>query len=60
MRLFFSGGPVTNLTYTIYFDHSNNSGEIPGIRDLINWTNTPNITFTSGPTLIEPVGAPEW
>ena len=60
LRLYFSGGPVTNLTYTIYFDHSNNSGEIPGIRDLVNWTNTSNITFTSGPTLNAPAGAAEW
>src|SRR5439155_472849 len=60
LRLIVSGGPATNLTYTVYFDHTSSNGQIPGMRDLVNWTNTPNITITSGPTLFAPPGDDIW
>src|SRR5262245_21270962 len=52
-RMWFSGGPASNQVFVVEFDHTKTSGSklYPGIQNLFNFSNSPNATIVSGPTL---------
>src|SRR5207244_4494108 len=52
-RVWFTNGPASNQTITVEFDHTNTSGSStnPGVQGLFSFSNSPNVTITSGPTL---------
>jgi uncharacterized repeat protein (TIGR01451 family) len=54
-----SGGPATNQVVTVNFDHTK-GGTTPGIEDLFNFTNSPNLIMVSPPTLSSPAGVDIW
>src|ERR1051326_1101536 len=61
-RVWFTNGPATNQTITIEFDHTKTSGSStnPGIQGLFSFSNSPNVTITSGPTLTGNSGVDTW
>ncbi|PWU20264.1 MAG: hypothetical protein C5B50_04455, partial [Verrucomicrobia bacterium] len=61
-RTLFTGGPATNQTIVVTFDHTQTAGGnvTPGIENLYYFTNSSNVTITSGPTLSAPLGVDQW
>src|SRR5215471_3030166 len=56
-RVLMTSGGFSNQTITITFPHL--TGTTPGFENLYNFTTSPNVTITSGPTLSAPAGA-DW
>src|SRR5262249_6124932 len=52
------GGPVTNITFTINFDHT--KGVRVGIENLSSFMPSSNVVITAGPTLLAPQGVDGW
>ena len=61
-RMRYAGGAANNQMIVLQFDHtkSSTSPPIPGIQNLFYFTNSPGVTFVSGPTLSAPVGVDTW
>jgi subtilisin-like proprotein convertase family protein len=61
-RMRYSGGAANNQTIVLQFDHTKSSTTPPltGIQNLFYFTNSPGVTFVSGPTLSAPVGVDTW
>jgi subtilisin-like proprotein convertase family protein len=61
-RIRYSGGAGNNQTIVLQFDHTKSSTTPPltGIQNLFYFTNSPGVTFVSGPTLTAPVGIDTW
>ncbi len=61
-RVLFTGGPATNQTIVVNFDHTKTSGGIviPGLQNLFSFTNSTNVVITSGPTLSALPGVDTW
>src|SRR5437879_2540450 len=61
-RVHFTGGPASNQTIDVDFDHTKTSGQSVffGIQDLVQFTTSSNVVITSGPTLSAPVGVDKW
>src|ERR1051326_6349373 len=57
-RVFFKGGPATNVVITINFDHTR--GVRVGIENLTGFTPSSNVVITVPPTLIAPQGVDIW
>ena len=68
-RVLFENGPSTGQVITVTFDHTKTPGTstFKGFQDLslggvlgTDFTVSPNVTITSGPTLSAPVGQDVW
>jgi uncharacterized repeat protein (TIGR01451 family) len=68
-RVLLTGGPATAKTISVTFDHTKKSGNsiFKGFQDLslggvlgTDFTVSPNVTITSGPTLTAPAGQDVW
>src|SRR5881296_2685748 len=59
VRILFTAGPASNLVLTVSFDHTK-GGTIPGIANLVGFSNSPNVIITSPPVLSSPVGVDAW
>jgi len=57
-----TGGSVSNQTITVQFDHTKSTAGTPhlGIENLYNFTASPNVVITSGPTANTPSGQNMW
>src|SRR5437867_13246316 len=57
-RMLYAGGAANNQTIVLQFDHTKSSTSPPltGIQNLFYFTNSPGVTFVSGPTLSAPIG----
>src|SRR6266481_2848020 len=62
MRVLMTGGSASNQTITVQFDHTKSSGGSThlGIENLSNFTSSPNVVITSGPTANTPSGQNTW
>src|SRR6266404_1632385 len=62
MRVFMTGGSASNQTITVQFDHTKSTAGTPhlGIENLYNFTSSPNVVITSGPTANTPSGQNTW
>src|SRR2546425_7036588 len=58
IRVFFSGGPSSNVAVTINFDHTR--GIRVGLENLSSFTHSSNAVITAGPTLSGPQGVDVW
>jgi uncharacterized repeat protein (TIGR01451 family) len=56
-RVYFTGGPATNLTVSITFPHIN--GTTPGFENIYNFSLSSNVVFASTPVLSSPANA-DW
>src|SRR5579862_873151 len=61
MQVYMTGGPASNQTITVQFDHTKTAGTLrQGIQNLYNFTSSPNVVITSGPTANTPSGQDVW
>src|ERR1051326_5443066 len=61
MRVYTTGGPASNQTITVQFDHTKTAGTLrQGIQNLYGFTSSPNVVITSGPTAYTPSGQDIW
>src|SRR5882724_10045111 len=61
MRVYMTGGPASNQTITVQFDHTKTAGTLrQGIQNLYNFASSPNVVITSGPTPNTPSGQDIW
>src|SRR6266404_8843351 len=61
MRVYMTGGPASNQTITVQFDHTKTAATLrQGIQNLYSFTPSPNVVITSGPTPITPSGQDVW
>src|SRR6266403_5664832 len=61
MRVYMTGGPASNQTITVQFDHTKTAATLrQGIQNLYSFTSSPNVVITSGPTPNTPSGQDVW